>query len=203
MKLERGMGTLMTVFSGVAALMCVLVGLQLLFLEARIGRAADQAIADSDAHYRQWQGEVQTGAVMSFGAGILILLFGLRHQATRGRSANPRASRQENEDQPADLDTLSIRIFEVDEEDRSIEITSPDEEPDEFDFDPGPRQWAPLAEDDPGTPPGPPGPGDSTDSILKSISEATGSEVVADRRAPARKSAKSFWAKVFPARKKR
>ena len=41
MKTERSMGTLMTVFSGVAALLCLLSGLQLFALESQIDQASD------------------------------------------------------------------------------------------------------------------------------------------------------------------
>lgn len=187
------METLMTVFSGVAALMCLLVGLQLLSLETRI----DQAAESGNTQFKQWGDEVHTGAVMSFGAGALILLFGLRHQATRSRSASRRPSPPQGDDEATDLDSLSIRIFEVDAEDRTIEITDPEEEFGEIEFQPEPRIWAPLAEDGQDNAGPPADAGDPTDSILNSIMEASGSNVPDRRNPPADKPARSFWSRIF------
>jgi hypothetical protein len=202
MKHERGMGTLMTVFSGVAALMCLLVGLQLLSLETRISQAAGQASGVQDTQFRQWEDEVHTGAVMSFGAGILILLFGLRHQTSRNKSGARRLFSQDTEDPAADLDSLSIRIFEVDAEDHTIEITAPDEESGEFEYHSEPRQWAPLADDEQGPAKIARNPGDPAESILKSISEATGAEVGCPKTPAPPEPPKSFWSNIFRPPKK-
>ena len=185
------MGTLMTAFSGIAALMCLLVGLQLLTLETRIRREADQTGSLQVNHLRQWGNEVHTGAVMSFGAGLLILLFGVRHQATRRRDRTNPSGGQAQDDNAEATDSWSVRIFEVEDDAAPVEST---DGRDEFRAPapaPEPAVWAPLAEDDLG--PELQNPSDPTDSILDSIHEATGT-------GPARPSArprKSLWNRIF------
>ena len=201
MKFERGMGTLMTVFSGIAALMCLLVGLQLLFLEARMGQAADRAPAGADGHYRQWKDEVRTGAVMSFGAGVLVFLFGLRHTATRNRAGVPITGDQEPGDLDGDLESLSIRVFEVDQEDRTVEITGPETETGRREYSPPTIAWAPLTGEEPGQETEETQLGDPTDSILDSIQAATGSQVDREPGSHRLISLKSLWNSVFRPRK--
>lgn len=197
MKHERGMGTLMTVFSGVAALMCLLVGLQLLHLESRIGQKAAQDLAGGGAHYRQWKVEVHTGAVMSLGAGVLVFLFGLRNRAASARSAANRSREQESIEVSDDLESLSVRIFEVGADDRSIEVTGIPEVPDELDFIPAPTVWAPLAEEDPEPDPVAPTGEYTADSILKSIHEAAGPSKSSGSRPSHGTAWKSFLARIF------
>ncbi len=168
MKSENGMVTLMTVFSGVAALMCLLVGVQLLFLESQIGQAAQPGQMDPELQFDQWKMLAHTGAIMSLGAGVLIFLFGLRHFTTTGQV---RKNRRRDEDplmSTVDLESLSVRIFEVDEEDRSIEITL--NENDRLDEKIQPLPRVPLSPDDQESDPEPVG--DATDSIVNSIREA-------------------------------
>ncbi|MCK9996081.1 MAG: hypothetical protein KAH56_07355 [Candidatus Krumholzibacteria bacterium] len=168
MKSENGMVTLMTVFSGVAALMCLLVGIQLLFLESQIGQAVYPGQVDPEMQFEQWKMLAHTGAIMSFGAGVLIFLFGLRHLTT---SSQVRKNRQHDIDpviSTVDLESVSVRIFEVDAEDRSIEITL--NEDDRMDENIRPLPRAPLSPDDQESNPEPMG--DATDSIVDSIREA-------------------------------
>lgn len=160
----------MTVFSGVAALMCLLVGIQLFFLASQIGQAALVDASGSNQQFRLWQAEAHTGAIMSLGAGVLIFLFGLRQYTASGKSRKRRMW----DDDPAalqnDLESLSVRIFEVDDEDRSVEVEtfediaalSPPthragiwEEPVDLESDSEPV-------------------GDPTDTIMQSIDEAVG-----------------------------
>ncbi len=168
MKSDKGMATLMTVFSGVAALMCLLVGLQLFFLESQIGQAANPGAGDPEIQFGQWKMLAHTGAIMSLGAGILIFLFGLRHLT----SARQTVWNQRHDEDPAmsmvDLESVSVRIFEVDEEDRSIEITLTED--DRLVGKTPPVPHAPLSTEDQETDLEPIG--DPTDSILESIQEA-------------------------------
>ena len=175
MKSDRGMITLMTVFSGIAALMCLLVGLQLLSLESKIGQAIPNGLAGSDLQLTQWQTEVHTGAIMSLGAGVLVFLFGIRHHSTAGKPRRKRAPQAGAGSSTIDLESLSVRVFEIDAEDRSVEITSDDDDDAAPAPAPGDEQaqivWHPLddQEDDPQAPrPA----GDSADSIVQSIQDA-------------------------------
>lgn len=172
MKSERGMATLMTVFSGIAALMCLLVGLQLLSLESQIGRAAVPEASGADSPFSEWQAEVHTGAIMSLGAGVLVFLFGLRHLATTRSSARKRTSTADGDDTLLDLESLSVRIFEVDEEDRSFEITSGEDAPFEPDNEQPQILWHPLNDQEDDVQPDPVAAGDPAESILQSIQEA-------------------------------
>ena len=104
----------MTVFSGVAALMCLLVGLQLLFLESQLGHAAGSGSGDGDLQFRQWEALAHTGAIMSLGAGVLILLFGVRHHTATGQTRKNRLRDRNRVTSNADLESVSVRIFEVD-----------------------------------------------------------------------------------------
>gem|GEM_PF-4516102 len=186
------MGTLMTVFSGVAALMCLLVGLQLLVLESRIGLAPAQLEAGSTVPFQQWKAEAHTGAVMALGAGVLIFLFGLRqrmivHAQGKGRNGSL----------PADLsvdvrDSLSVRVFEVDAADRTVEISPEAVDSEPVHPAPPPRYWAPLGESEPG-------PDDPTDSILRSIAEATSPSGQGRSRLDRR----SWWSRHFGRRRRR
>jgi hypothetical protein len=191
MKLDRGMGTLMTAFSGIAALMCLLVGLQLLSLETRIRREADQSGSHPVNHLRQWENEVHTGAVMSFGAGLLILLFGVRHQATRRRERTSLSGGRARNDDPEAPDSWSVRIFEVEDDAAPVEITDGGDEIGEPSPAPEPAVWAPLAEDD--LDPGLENHTNPAESILDSIHEATGTGP--DR--PSARPRKSFWNRIF------
>ena len=190
MKSEQGMGTLITVFSGVAALMCLLVGLQLLFLESQIGQAAGSGSADGDLQFRQWEALAHTGAIMSLGAGVLILLFGVRHHTANGQTRKNRLRDKDRVTSTADLESVSVRIFEVDAQDRTIEITPGKAEP--RIIEPVPRYGASL----------PPGDQEAdsepivntTDSIVQSIREAS----VPDSTPPtASHLRKSFFDRLF------
>jgi hypothetical protein len=129
MKSVAGMGTLMTVFSGIAALMCLLVGFQLFFLESQIGQATGPGKVDSEHQYRQWAAQAHTGAIMSLGAGLLIFLLGLRHlTATSQGDQNPPPNAEPESLSSGDLESLSVRVFEVDASDRSVEITPGEED---------------------------------------------------------------------------
>ncbi len=168
MKSEKGMVTLMTVFSGVAALMCLLVGIQLLFLESQIGQAVHPGQVDPEMQFEQWRMLAHTGAIMSLGAGVLIFLFGLHHLTTTGQlGKNP----QRDEDpvmSTVDLESVSVRIFEVDAEDRSIEITLGED--DRMDDIIRPLPHNPLSPDDLESDAEPVG--DATNTIVSSIREA-------------------------------
>ncbi|MEN8005937.1 MAG: hypothetical protein ABFS42_02940 [Candidatus Krumholzibacteriota bacterium] len=203
MKFEHGMGTLMTVFSGVAALMCLLVGIQLLFLESRIGQAAANSAPAADVPLLLWKAEAHTGAIMSLGAGVLILLFGLRHHAIAGRAAKPRTSAGETAVSSADLESLSVRVFEVDATDRSVEISASPDEPRPPAAPPArpTMSWAPLDEGESKSKPGT----DPADSILRSIREATspdsGPETGPEAGSTTRHPHKPLWKKFFGRRK--
>lgn len=199
MKFEHGMGTLMTIFSCVAALMCLLVGIQLLVLESRIGQTAEQNSPDTDVPFMQWKAEAHTGAVMSLGAGVLIFLFGLRHHATTGRTAKHRTADGKDPDSSADLESLSVRVFEVDATDHSVEISTPAEDP----WPPAPASarptmsWTPLDEDEPESEPGT----DPTESILQSIHEATSPKPGMETGAITNRPVNPLWKRIFGRRK--
>ncbi len=194
MKSEKGMGTLITVFSGVAALMCLLVGLQLLFLESQIGQAAGTGSADGDLQFRQWEALAHTGAIMSFGAGVLILLFGVRHHIATGPTRTNRLRDQDRVMPTADLESLSVRIFEVDAQDRTIEITPGEAKPRML--EPVQRYCAPLpcGAQEPDSEPI----GNATDSIVQSINEASEIDPTPTTAPPAAPHLrKSFFDRLF------
>ena len=170
MKHERGMGTLMTVFSGVAALMCLLVGIQLFFLESQIGQAAAVDSTGSGQQFRLWQAEAHTGAIMSLGAGALIFLFGLRQLPSGAKVRNRRMWDDDSAVLQDDLESLSVRIFEVDDHDRSVEVESFEDVAGITESRPKIGAWEePLdleSESGPVI--------DPTDTILQSIHEAAG-----------------------------
>lgn len=173
MKSDRGMVTLMTVFSGIASLMCLLVGLQLLSLESQIGQASSLGVPGSDLQFMRWRTEVHTGAIMSFGAGILVFLFGLRHLSTSGNPGRGRSSETGTDSSTIDLESLSVRVFEVDAEDQTVEISSGgDTEPKASGEQPK-IVWLPLddQETDLDKEAGPTA--DPADSIVRSIQEAS------------------------------
>lgn len=194
MKSEKGMGTLITVFSGVAALMCLLVGLQLLFLESQIGQAVGTGSTDGDLQFRHWEAQAHTGAIMSFGAGVLILLFGVRHHTATGQTRNNRLRDKDRVMSTADLESVSVRIFEVDSQDRTVEITPGKAEPRAL--EPVQRYYAPP-------PPGDQEPdsepiGNATDSIVQSIHEASEIDPTRTPTPPAaRHLRKSFFDRLF------
>jgi hypothetical protein len=193
MKSEHGMTTLMTVFSGTAALMCLLVGLQLLSLESQIGRAAVPEASGADSPFSQWQAEVQTGAIMSLGAGVRVFLFGLRHLSTTRNSARKRKSTSDMEESALDLESLSVRIFEVDEEDRSFEITSGDEATFEPDNEQPSILWHPLNDLENDVQPDPVSAGDPAESIVQSIQEAAPHGVGRHTVSRAARSVRKSW----------
>jgi hypothetical protein len=139
MKTERSMGTLMTVFSGMAALLCLLVGLQLLVLEKQIEQADARSYPGYVLQLRQWKDQAHTGAVMSLGAGVLILLFALRHNATTIKAGKSSSRWGDSPPATIDPDTLSIRVFESDAADHYVEISSEAGAPDR----PGPGNSIP------------------------------------------------------------
>jgi hypothetical protein len=168
MKSDRGMGTLMTVFSGIAALMCLLVGLQLLFLQSQIGQAVDPGLADPDQQFRQWKALAHTGAVMSLGAGVLIFLFGLHHLTTTGQARKNRLQKEDPVSSTADLESVSVRVFEVDAEDRSVEITPHTDDRPLHESRPRSPVSPPPVDQEPDQEPQ----ADPTDSIVRSIRAA-------------------------------
>jgi hypothetical protein len=129
MKSDPGMGTLLTVFSGIAALMCLLVGFQLFFLESQIGQAVELGSAEPEHQFNQWRAQAHTGAIMSLGAGVLIFFLGLRHLIATGPRRENRPSDQEPVLPTVDLDSVSVRVFEVDARDHSVEITPGADDP--------------------------------------------------------------------------
>jgi hypothetical protein len=175
MKSERGMVTLMTVFSGIAALMCLLVGIQLFFLESQIGRTMVSDPGDRGYQYRQWKGHAHTGAIMSLGAGVLISLFGLRHHTTARRTGGQLTPDTNPGGSDIDLESVSVRVFDVDAHDRSIEITPRDDScpPSET---PPPLRLNPDSDDPEEDVPDPEPVGDPTDSIVRSIHAAAESD---------------------------
>lgn len=168
MKSDRGMGTLMTIFSGIAALMCLLVGLQLLFLESQIGQAVDPGPATQDQQFRQWKALAHTGAIMSLGSGVLIFLLGLRQHSSTGQARKNRLRYEDPVLSSVDLESLSVRVFEVDAEDRSVEITPRAD--DQRLQESRPRPPVSLPPDDQEPTPMPKA--DLADSIVRSIREA-------------------------------
>ena len=168
MKSDRGMGTLMTVFSGVAALLCLLVGLQLLFLESQIGQSADTGHTGPGQQLLQWKAQAHTSAIMSLGAGVLIFLFGVRHHATTGPVKRNRRRDTDPVMSADDIESVSVRIFEVDTEDRSVEITPSVDAPRLVQSRPRLPVSPPTSIPGPDTEPV----GDQTDSIVSSIRAA-------------------------------
>ena len=174
MKSDRGMVTLMTVFSGIASLMCLLVGLQLLSLESQIGQASAHGLAGSDLQFAQWRTQAHTGAIMSLGAGVLVFLFGIRHHSTAGKPGRKRLAQNTGPGSSTiDLESLSVRVFEVDAEDQTVEITSGDDTEPEASGNQPKIIWHPLVdqEADLAKEAGPAA--DPADSIVRSIQEAS------------------------------
>ena len=174
MKSDRGMVTLMTVFSGIASLMCLLVGLQLLSLESQIGQASAHGLAGSDLQFAQWRTQAHTGAIMSLGAGVLVFLFGIRHHSTAGKPGRKRLAQNTGPGSSTiDLESLSVRVFEVDAEDQTVEITSGDDTEPEASGNQPKIIWHPLVdqEADLAKEAGPAA--DPADSIVQSIQEAS------------------------------
>jgi hypothetical protein len=178
MKQDASMGTLMTVFSGVATLMCLLVGLQLFFLESQISQAAEQGIPAPEDQFRHWRAQAHTGGIMALGAGALIFLFGLRNLTSRARVIPDQPSDSEQQRSIVDIDSVSVRVFEVDAADRSVEITPGTETP-------GPKTSSPPAPVFPvqvestfdttsleESVPGPESQVDPTDTIIQTIRDA-------------------------------
>ncbi len=166
------MGILMTVFSGVAALMCLLVGLQLLFLESQIGQAVDPGLTAPDQQFRQWKAMVHTSAIMSLGAGVLIFLFGLRHHATTGQVRKNRLRDTDPAMSTGDIESVSVRIFEIDTEDRSVEITPGADDRRGHQPQPRPPVSTPTGGQCPDPMPDQEPVDDQTDSIVRSIRAA-------------------------------
>ncbi len=192
----------MTVFSGIASLMCLLVGLQLLSLESQIGQAIPKATPGAEFQFTRWQTEAHTGAIMSLGAGILILLFGIRHHYTAGKPGGKRSP--ESGGSAMDLESLSVRVFEVDQENRSVEITSADDTVPEHGRQQPKIVWHPLSgqEDDPHQPAPPVC--DPADSIVQSIQDAVWPETAKNRsRHPDRQARKSFLGRIIRRRGRR
>ena len=105
---------------------------------------------------------------MSLGEGVLILLFGGGHPTTTGQTRNILMRDKDRVMSTADLDSVSVRIFEVDSQDRTVEITPGKAETPAI--EPVQRYSAPP-------PPGGQEPdsepiGNATDSIVQSIREA-------------------------------
>lgn len=188
----------MTVFSGMAALLCLLVGLQLFVLEAQIGQADANDHPDSGLQFGQWKAQAHTGAVMSLGAGVLIFLFALRHHSTAARAGISPSGQRDYHQPTLDSDSLSIRVFESDTADHFVEISPETEDPEWTE----PAAPLPLP-----TCPTPPATsdlepdvepeGDPTDSIVQSIREALASENDGDSFPPASSSRLSFFGRLF------
>ena len=202
MKTERSMGTLMTVFSGMAALLCLLVGLQLFALETQIEQADAGEHPDSGLHLRQWKAQAHTGAVMSLGAGVLIFLFGLRHHATTGQAGKFSSLYGNSHPAAIDPDSLSIRVFESDTADRYVEITDGAKDIERAHSEqsiPPPTPSAPAGDSSLETDLEPEA--DPTDSIVESIHEAVAPAnggILPSGREPSRP---SFFARLFRPRR--
>lgn len=194
MKTERSMGTLMTVFSGMAALLCLLVGLQLLALESQIGQAGDVDSAHSGPQFRNWKAQAHNGAVMSLGAGVLIFLFGMRHHATTVKGQKRSAPGEDSTSM--DPDSLTIRVFESAEDDRYVEVSDGSEQQPSSSLPhlPSRRPEVDLENDvEPEA--------DPTDTIVESIHQAVAPGVVQPSNLGPKKGRLSFFGRLFGRRR--
>jgi len=188
------MGTLMTVFSGMAALLCLLVGLQLFVLEAEIGRAAPHDHPDSRLQFRQWQAQAHTGAVMSLGAGVLIFLFGLRQHSSTVKAKKNNPGNGDPRQRSIDPESLSIRVFESDTADRFVEISP---EPDDTEQSKPQKPITLPTDPTPGTAPDVEPESDPTDSIVQSIREALDNEAGRDSISRSGRRRLSYFRRLF------
>ena len=186
----------MTVFSGLAALLCLLVGLQLLALESHIGQVSDEGPANSGLQLRNWKAQAHNGAVMSLGAGVLIFLFGLRHHTTTVLAGKRPGGGEDPLSSSIDPQTLTIRVFESAEDDRYVEISDGSE------LEPAPplpaisSRRSPVDLDNDVEPEA-----DPTDTIVESIQQAVARGAVPEPGARPGRPRRSFIGRLFGRRR--
>jgi hypothetical protein len=116
-----GIGTLAAGGGIVAAVVCLLVGIQLLLLGAEIGTWIQ---ADPEAHdpaTGAWQALVHVSGLLALvAAGLVLLLVVAHRQGWHTRNARFADGGQ-------DIEDVSVRIFEVDSLEQAFEVTSGDE----------------------------------------------------------------------------
>ena len=118
---RTGIGTLASGGGIVAALVCLLVGLQLLLLGTEIHALLESAPGSMDTTASAWKNLIQVSGWLSlFAAGlVLVLVVSERREWRRSAADAPPGGRTGAED----LDDLSVRIFEVDAANRMVEVT--------------------------------------------------------------------------------
>jgi hypothetical protein len=123
MKKVSTFGTVVSALSGVAGLVCLLTGLQLWILGEEFGRILQQDPTAAASLLGQWQTQARMAAAMSIGAGALVFLLVARqinHHRWAGRPRDPQMD-QEADSSP-EIDTISVRVFEVDTLNRAHEV---------------------------------------------------------------------------------
>lgn len=202
MKTERSMGTLITMFSGLAALLCLLSGLQLFSLESQIDQAGDKGSVNSGPQLRNWKAQAHHGAVMSLGAGVLIFLFGLRHHATTVQAGKRPAGGEDPYPSSIDPESLTIRVFESDEDDRYVEVSDESDnsgwsEPPPTAPVPSPSPRKPAVDLEYDVEPE----ADPTDTIVESIHKAVAPGDAPQSGTGPKKAHLSFWGRFFSRRR--
>jgi hypothetical protein len=124
---RTGISTLASGGGIVAAVVCLLVGLQLLLLGSEIHSLLEFYSGSMDIPATAWKNLIQVSGWLSIVASglVLFLVISERLGWSRSKSGEYRVKLGNGEE----IEDLSVRIFEVDASNRMIEITEPDEDP--------------------------------------------------------------------------
>jgi len=170
---RSGIGTLAAGGGVVAAVVCLLVGVQLLLLGGEIGYLLEQAPGSVDPASEAWRNLVRVSGWLSLLAGGLVLLLVTAHR----RGWRPPGPETRHAAGPGPDRDVLVRIFEIDDGGRSVEVAA------------GPA-GTPARARRASTPPQPLGsPEDSSRMILEQIDAVSGAP---PRPAPRRPSWKAF-----------
>jgi hypothetical protein len=166
-------GTVVTALSGVAGIVCLMTGLQLWFLGDEFGRILQQDPAAASGLLAQWQVQARMASAMSIGSGALVFLLVIRHIATGKQLASrTQAAGRPDTGDADEIESISVRIFEVDAHNRTSEIGA---EPHPLPPPKRPLRLKTVKTDLPS-------PVDQTESIIRNIHEVA--ETGADSPAP-------------------
>lgn len=124
---RNGIGTLASGGGIVAAVVCVLVGVQLLLLAAEIGTLpADPALSGAGTLPAEaWQALIRVSAWLSLLAGGLVVLLVAVY-----RSGSRRPKPESDLSGPDDLiEDITVRIYEFEASGDAVEVTPKDREP--------------------------------------------------------------------------
>jgi len=118
---RTGIGTLASGGGTVAAVVCLLVGLQLLLLGAEIHSLMESAPGSVNSSAAAWKNLIQVSGWLSILAAglVLFLVVSDRQCWRRSRSGDSLIELSSGDE----LEDVSVRIFEVDASNRMIEVT--------------------------------------------------------------------------------